>query len=276
MYPLLSNYETDEIYKDGLLHATFEPAVNGGLTTFRNIQVKYTTRQLDDAPLCIRFELRRYDNGDPSAFPNASSSYELLHWVKSGVVTVHSHTNQKKVIRKGNESASASASASSAAVSTPSPFPTSSPFPFFSLTRHTRPTLVEIIPSSSSYRGGERVAILGENFLDAEREMRVRFGDVVCIPEFFSSKTLICLTPRHDVGVVSVAVSNDQGKTWFEAVTKGSSLFTFIKEEDIWNEKRREKADDDDRRKRRKQERDENDLMNALSLQQIIEETLPI
>ena len=106
--------------------------------------------------------------------------------MKSGVMTVHSHSNQKK-IRRENDTPSASATASL-------------PAPLLLLPRQKRPYLVEIIPPSSSWRGGERIAILGDHFVDEEREMRVRFGEIVCVPEFFSTKTLICIAPRHTVG----------------------------------------------------------------------------
>lgn len=86
------------------------------------------------------------------------------------------------------------------------------------------PKVIEVIPYSGPECGSTRVAILGVNFQDSPTT-RVRFDDVegllptsltcglythaTVMPIFHGSKTLICHTPRHVAGPVTVIVCNE-------------------------------------------------------------------
>eukprot|EP01088_Endostelium_zonatum_P006170 TRINITY_DN1827_c0_g1_i1.p1 TRINITY_DN1827_c0_g1~~TRINITY_DN1827_c0_g1_i1.p1 ORF type:complete len:710 (-),score=220.03 TRINITY_DN1827_c0_g1_i1:288-2417(-) len=92
-------------------------------------------------------------------------------------------------------------------------------------------TICEVIPYKGSIKGGTRVAVLGNNFVD-NPSARVRFdgvGDVM--PVFHGPRTLICVTPKwkgakgaggRKGGIVSVRVSNDS-KVWSQT----AASFTF-------------------------------------------------
>eukprot|EP01128_Nolandella_sp_AFSM9_P000080 TRINITY_DN1012_c0_g1_i1.p1 TRINITY_DN1012_c0_g1~~TRINITY_DN1012_c0_g1_i1.p1 ORF type:complete len:590 (+),score=99.48 TRINITY_DN1012_c0_g1_i1:228-1997(+) len=70
------------------------------------------------------------------------------------------------------------------------------------------PKVIEVIPYSGPETGSTRVAILGVNFQDSPTT-RVRFDNVEVMPIFHGSKTLICHTPRHSSGTVTVIVCNE-------------------------------------------------------------------
>lgn len=70
------------------------------------------------------------------------------------------------------------------------------------------PKVVEVIPYSGPESGSTRVAILGINFQDSPTT-RVRFDDIEVMPIFHGTKTLICHTPRHSSGTVTVIVCNE-------------------------------------------------------------------
>jgi ankyrin repeat protein len=113
------------------------------------------------------------------------NEYEILDFVQSNPICVLSHSTQLKP-------------ASSATA-----------------------TVTEVIPYSGPTLGGTRVAVLGNNFVDSPSS-RVRFDDIDVVPIFHGPRTLICTTPQHQPGIVSVRVSNDS-KIW--SVTSAS--FTY-------------------------------------------------
>eukprot|EP01090_Pellita_catalonica_P004536 TRINITY_DN1435_c0_g1_i3.p1 TRINITY_DN1435_c0_g1~~TRINITY_DN1435_c0_g1_i3.p1 ORF type:complete len:828 (+),score=129.19 TRINITY_DN1435_c0_g1_i3:53-2536(+) len=105
-----------------------------------------------------------------------NNDYEVIDYIQSNPICVLSHSTQLK--------------------------PASS----------TTATITEVIPYSGSSLGGTRVAVLGNNFVDTP-SARVRFDDTDVIPQFHGPRTLICSTPTHKPGIVSVRVSNDS-KVW--------------------------------------------------------------
>jgi len=118
--------------------------------------------------------------------------YEILDSVHSNPICVLSHSTQMK------------------------PIPSSAP------------TISEVIPPYGPPTGGTRVAILGSNFVD-NPAARIRFDTTDVIPIFHGAGTLICHTPQHQPGAVSVRVCNS-GKKWSESsatFTYDSSLETF-------------------------------------------------
>jgi len=104
------------------------------------------------------------------------NEYEILDFVQSNPICVLSHSTQLR--------------------------PASS----------TTATVTEVIPYSGSTQGGTRVAVLGNNFVDSP-SARVRFDNTDVMPTFHGPRTLICVTPQHQPGIVSVRVSNDS-KVW--------------------------------------------------------------
>jgi len=104
------------------------------------------------------------------------NEYEILDFVQSNPICVLSHSTQLR--------------------------PASS----------TTASVTEVIPYSGSTQGGTRVAVLGNNFVDSP-SARVRFDTTDVMPTFHGPRTLICVTPQHQPGIVSVRVSNDS-KVW--------------------------------------------------------------
>lgn len=104
------------------------------------------------------------------------NEYEILDYVQSNPVCVLSHSTQLR--------------------------------PVSSMT----PSVTEVIPYSGTIAGGTRVAVLGTNFVDSP-SARVRFDNIDVMPVFHGPRTLICTTPPHHSGIVSVRVSNDS-KLW--------------------------------------------------------------
>jgi len=83
------------------------------------------------------------------------------------------------------------------------------------------PTISEVIPGFGPPSGGTRVVVLGSNFVDSPAA-RIRFDITDVMPIFHSSGTLICHTPQHSPGQVSVRVCNSN-KKWSET----SANFTY-------------------------------------------------
>jgi ankyrin repeat protein len=71
-----------------------------------------------------------------------------------------------------------------------------------------------VIPLSGPPSGATRVVILGSNFIESPTTL-VKFDNVEVKPYFHGPKTLICHTPKHPPGTVSVKVCNDLGR-WSE------------------------------------------------------------
>lgn len=66
----------------------------------------------------------------------------------------------------------------------------------------------DIIPSFGYCTGNQRIAILGDNFVDSD-QLLVQFGTMSVKPEFHENKTLICVTPPSScAGLVSVRIYN--------------------------------------------------------------------
>ena len=70
----------------------------------------------------------------------------------------------------------------------------------------------EIIPETADWRGGTRIAILGENFQNNPR-VRIRFGATQVVPEVLGPKTMTCFAPRHPLGQVPFSITFD-GNAW--------------------------------------------------------------
>jgi hypothetical protein len=90
------------------------------------------------------------------------------------------------------------------------------------------PVITEVIPPVGPPNGGTRVAVLGNNFVDSPAA-RIRFDTTDVMPMFHGPGTLICHTPQHTPGTVSVRVCNST-KKWSETsatFTYDSSLETF-------------------------------------------------
>lgn len=85
----------------------------------------------------------------------------------------------------------------------------------------TSPVIQEVCPPAGPTSGGTRVAIIGQNFVDNPKAM-VRFDTTPIKPQFFGPGTLVCTTPQHVAGVVSVSISNDSVR-WSDTGT----TFTF-------------------------------------------------
>ena len=77
------------------------------------------------------------------------------------------------------------------------------------------PTILEVIPSTGTCTGGTRVAILGANFIDSP-SVRIKFDNIEVQPEYHGPSTLLCTTPQHGPGLVTVYVSNNS-KSWSES-----------------------------------------------------------
>ncbi|EFA80122.1 hypothetical protein PPL_06944 [Heterostelium album PN500] len=85
--------------------------------------------------------------------------------------------------------------------------PETNPNDFEHIANVDLPQVSEAIPLGGPACGGTRVAILGANFVDTPAT-RVRFDSVEVTPEYHSAGTLLCYSPEHAPGVVSVRVSN--------------------------------------------------------------------
>ena len=83
------------------------------------------------------------------------------------------------------------------------------------------PVITEVIPSCGPPAGGTRVAILGNNFVESPAA-RIRFDQTDVMPIFHGPGTLICHTPQHQPGAVTVRVCNSN-KKWSDT----ASTFTY-------------------------------------------------
>ena len=79
--------------------------------------------------------------------------------------------------------------------------------------RFMSPIITDVIPEVADWRGGTRIAILGENFVDNPARVRVRFGKTQAVPEVLGPMTMVCYAPRHPLGQVHLSVSFD-GENW--------------------------------------------------------------
>jgi len=86
------------------------------------------------------------------------------------------------------------------------------------------PTIADVIPEGGPTTGGTRVAILGANFIDSPGA-RIKFDSLEVMPQFHGPGTLVCHTPQHPPGTVTVRVSN-ANKKWSDT----SATFTFYEE----------------------------------------------
>uniref|UniRef100_A0A7S4JLG3 IPT/TIG domain-containing protein n=1 Tax=Paramoeba aestuarina TaxID=180227 RepID=A0A7S4JLG3_9EUKA len=183
--PILANFDTGELLPDQLLGAKPLVIMTGKLITFQNLQIKKSSIQLGNIRPCIHFELRRYDRD-----PKHKGPYELLHWVKSEPIHVVSHSTLCKIAPQ--------ADAPPVATKTPP--------------KTTALVVGEVIPETADWRGGTRIAILGENFQDTHHA-RVRFGSTQIVPEVIGPRTMICYAPRHPLGQVPLSITFD-GRVW--------------------------------------------------------------
>jgi hypothetical protein len=72
--------------------------------------------------------------------------------------------------------------------------------------------LEDVIPPFGYCTGNQRVALLGQNFVDNE-QIYVQFGSHNVKPEFYDSKTLVCVTPPyHNKGIIPVRVHIGRGQ----------------------------------------------------------------
>ena len=208
--PVLADYDSGEVIPGKLKNDKPLPVINRQRVTFKNLQIVQTTIQLGNIRACLRFELRQYPNG-----VNQKENFNIFHWVSSDPLHIVSHSTLTKV-----------APPPSAAAPTPTSFPagltelrleSSTPMcmdhaaPFSS--RAVSPMITDVIPEVADWRGGTRIAILGENFVDNPARVRVRFGKTQVVPEVVGPMTMVCYAPRHPLGQVPLSVSFD-GENW--------------------------------------------------------------
>lgn len=117
---------------------------------------------------------------------SGTDEYEILDSIHSNPISVLSHSTQMK------------------------PVPT------------IAPTITDVVPESGSITGGTRIAILGSNFVESPAA-RIRFDNIDVMPVFHGPGTLICHTPQHSQGTVSVRVCNS-AKKWSDTVIN----FTYV------------------------------------------------
>ena len=184
--PVLANYDSGEILPSQLLGAKALPIMTGKLITFNALQIKKSSIQLGNIRPCIHFELRRYDRD-----PKQNGPFDLLHWVRSEPIHVVSHSTLCKIAPQADTAparqAPAKVNSNSLAVG-------------------------EVIPETADWRGGTRIAILGDNFQDTPHT-RVRFGSTQVVPEVLGPRTMICFAPRLPLGQVPFSVTFD-GRIW--------------------------------------------------------------
>ena len=187
--PILANYDTGELLQRELLGAKPMPIMTGKLITFNGLQIKKSSIQLGNIRPCIQFELRRYDRD-----PKQNGPFDLLHWVRSDPIHVVSHSTLCKIATPKD------------------PMMTPQQHILPQRTQSTALVVGEIIPETADWRGGTRIAILGENFQNNPR-VRVRFGATQVVPEVLGPRTMICFAPRHPLGQVPVSITFD-GNNW--------------------------------------------------------------
>uniref|UniRef100_A0A7S4P0S2 IPT/TIG domain-containing protein n=1 Tax=Paramoeba aestuarina TaxID=180227 RepID=A0A7S4P0S2_9EUKA len=205
--PVLANYDTGELLANQLLGAKALPIVTGKKITFNALKIIKTSIQLGNIRPCIQFELRRYDRDS-----NQKGPFDLLHWVRSEPMHVVSHSTLCKIAPPTGSSAVPSSSSSLLQFEQPAPMSLGRQSPS-SMVVSLSPTLTDVIPETADWRGGTRIAILGENFVDNPSKARVRFGSTQVVPEILGPRTLICFAPRHPLGQVPMSVSFD-GENW--------------------------------------------------------------
>jgi hypothetical protein len=82
--------------------------------------------------------------------------------------------------------------------------------------------VTEVIPCQGLWTGGEKVQIMGENFIEGKR-LICRFGTTQVNGIFVSENEVTCYTPEHPLGIVAVEVSFDGGN-----YTNNNTLFAFV------------------------------------------------
>lgn len=79
----------------------------------------------------------------------------------------------------------------------------------FFLAAAAPPMLTEVIPPVGKAQGGDKIVLLGVNFVESDK-LLVAFGDTHVKPVFHESNALICTTPRGFSGLaVTLQVAND-------------------------------------------------------------------
>lgn len=163
----------------------------GSSSVFKRLKVMKTSHQLDDTLFYLRFELRKTDGQKQS---------DALAHVHTKPFTVVSHStllSQRKFLSSNNS------------------FCHHCNTKFLFSAQSSLPSVNEVVPATGSTQGGTRVVVLGTNFEDTPA-LLVKFDNIAVIPEYYGAGTLICITPRHIPGQVSVTVSNnakDYGKS---------------------------------------------------------------
>uniref|UniRef100_A0A7S4UQT4 IPT/TIG domain-containing protein n=1 Tax=Paramoeba aestuarina TaxID=180227 RepID=A0A7S4UQT4_9EUKA len=193
------NFYTNEILEEeNLQHNHPLPIVSGQCVSFPKLTITKTSKSFNDCLFCLQFDLRYYR--DFSAFSAARGGgggdgteeeelpYQILHSIRSKAFRTISH-------------------AETITVDPSLPIPP--------------PTLFEIIPESTDDTGEMKLAILGQNFVNQPSTLRINFGGSWGVPQYRSSKTLLCIPPRRGPGGVEVSVSND-GVQWSNSLS-----FTF-------------------------------------------------
>jgi len=90
--------------------------------------------------------------------------------------------------------------------STPDP-----PAPDWTLVDSPNPTVLSVVASSGTKNGGTRVIVTGTDF---DSGASVTFGGSSAINVIYiNSKAIVCTTPAHAIGAVSIVVTNGDSKT---------------------------------------------------------------
>ena len=72
-----------------------------------------------------------------------------------------------------------------------------------------------VLPTSGFVGGGTRVTVIGSNFKEVasgDGGLHCRFGAVSVPAQLITSEELVCVAPPHAQGIVSLEVTNNQGR----------------------------------------------------------------
>lgn len=195
-----------------------------GMVAFRRLKVLVTSRMLDDAPLVLAFELRRYAARNPAhslrlggltageflpltlavgSPPNqGDDAYTVVHTVAASPILVVSHSSQVRAL-------------ASVPSPVPVPVPASVPVPVPSSTststgsnntNNNTDAVLRVVPSHGPAAGCTRVVILGD-LPCASGVLRVLFGRCPAVPTFLGPRSILCTVPDGQQPGTAVSIT---------------------------------------------------------------------